>query len=50
MSERRTSGGLTNTTDTECPDDEGDLDPRIQVKRETPPFILFIAGIPGQIK
>lgn len=30
MSERRTSGGLTNTTDTECPDDEGDLDPRIQ--------------------
>lgn len=49
MSERSTSGGLTNTTDTKCPDDEEDLDPRIQVKQERPPFVLFIAGIPGLI-
>lgn len=30
MSERGTSGGLTNTTDSECPDDKEDLDPRVQ--------------------
>lgn len=51
MSERGTSGGLTNSTDSECPDDKEDLDPRVQViKAETPPTVLFIAGIPGQIK
>lgn len=41
MSERRTSGGLTNTTDTECPDDEGDLDPRIQVKKKRPLCFIY---------
>lgn len=44
MSERRTSGGLTNTTDTECPDDEGDLDPRIQVKKNPPPLCFIYSG------
>lgn len=39
MSERGTSGGLTNTTDSECPDDKEDLDPRVQVKQKRP--LLF---------
>lgn len=39
MSERGTSGGLTDTTDCECPDDKEDLDPRVQVKQKRP--LLF---------
>lgn len=49
MSERRTSGGLTNTTDTECPDDEGDLDPRIQVKKKRPPLFYLQREFPVKL-
>lgn len=46
MSERSTSGGLTNTTDTKCPDDEEDLDPRIQVKQKRPPLFYLQREFP----
>lgn len=45
MSERSTSGGLTNT-DTKCPDDEEDLDPRIQVKQKRPPLFYLQREFP----